>query len=49
MKGSYGLTDVDGRTRLVNYQADKYGFVATVDTNEPGTGREDAANAAYSK
>lgn len=33
VKGSYGLTDVDGRTRLVNYQADKFGFVATVDTN----------------
>ena len=49
VKGSYGLTDTDGRTRLVNYSADKHGFVATVDSNEPGIGREDAANAAYSK
>lgn len=47
VRGSYGLTDVDGRTRLVNYQADKHGFVAAIDTNEPGTGREDAANAIY--
>lgn len=23
VKGSYGLTDIDGRTRLVNYQAGK--------------------------
>lgn len=47
VRGSYGLTDVDGRTRLVNYQADKHGFVAAVDTNEPGTSREDAASAIY--
>jgi hypothetical protein len=47
VRGSYGLTDVDGRTRLVNYQADKHGFVAAIDTNEPGTSREDAASAIY--
>ncbi|XP_077540923.1 uncharacterized protein LOC144153146 [Haemaphysalis longicornis] len=34
--GSYGLTDVDGRVRIVNYVADKYGFRASISSNEPG-------------
>ncbi|XP_023223514.1 cuticle protein 14-like [Centruroides sculpturatus] len=34
--GSYGLTDADGRRRVVSYVADAAGFRAKVDTNEPG-------------
>ncbi|XP_023223484.1 cuticle protein 14-like [Centruroides vittatus] len=34
--GSYGLTDADGRRRVVNYVADAAGFRATINTNEPG-------------
>ncbi|XP_054153722.1 cuticle protein 14-like [Oppia nitens] len=34
--GSYGLTDHDGRHRVVNYVADAHGFRADVKTNEPG-------------
>lgn len=34
--GSYGLRDVDGRVRVVNYVADAQGFRADVRTNEPG-------------
>ncbi|XP_037280708.2 uncharacterized protein LOC119174033 isoform X1 [Rhipicephalus microplus] len=33
--GSYGLRDVDGRVRIVNYVADAQGFRADVQTNEP--------------
>lgn len=36
-KGSYGYTDSYGIYRKVDYIADKYGFRATVSTNEPGT------------
>lgn len=39
--GSYGLKDVDGRYRIVNYVADKDGFRAKIDTNEPGTSNRD--------
>ncbi|KAL1419378.1 hypothetical protein MTO96_005452 [Rhipicephalus appendiculatus] len=35
--GSYGLRDVDGRVRIVNYVADAQGFRADVRTNEPAT------------
>jgi len=41
--GSYLLKDIDGRVRKVNYVADKYGFRASIDTNEPGTGNKDPA------
>ncbi|XP_053207984.1 uncharacterized protein LOC128392030 [Panonychus citri] len=44
LKGSYGIRDVDGRLRIVRYVADEKGFRAKVETNEPGTGSEDAAN-----
>ncbi|GIY48170.1 adult-specific rigid cuticular protein 15.7 [Caerostris extrusa] len=36
-KGSYTITDIDGRARRVDYVADGHGFRATVKTNEPGT------------
>ncbi|KAH6929193.1 hypothetical protein HPB50_024103 [Hyalomma asiaticum] len=43
--GSYGLRDVDGRVRIVNYVADAQGFRADVRTNEPGTdATKDAAS-----
>lgn len=45
--GSYGLMDVDGRKRIVQYSADKNGFVAFIKTNEKGTSDEDAADAYY--
>ncbi|KAI1290375.1 Adult-specific rigid cuticular protein 15.7 [Halotydeus destructor] len=42
--GSYGLQDIDGRWRVVNYVADKvHGFRAKIETNEPGTGNADTA------
>jgi len=34
--GSYGLRDVDGRVRVVNYVADGLGFRAAISSNEPG-------------
>ena len=33
MSGSYGLTDADGRQRIVHYIADAAGFRAQVQTN----------------
>jgi len=36
-RGSYSLTDIDGRARRVDYVADDLGFRATINTNEPGT------------
>lgn len=45
--GSYGLADIDGRKRVVQYSADKNGFVAFIKTNEKGTSDEDAADAYY--
>lgn len=41
--GSYGLVDIDGRSRVVNYVADKLGFRAAIKTNEPGTAPAAAA------
>ncbi|XP_064468543.1 adult-specific rigid cuticular protein 15.7-like [Ornithodoros turicata] len=35
--GSYYLADIDGRSRRVEYVADKLGFRAVIKTNEPGT------------
>ncbi|XP_076373337.1 adult-specific rigid cuticular protein 15.7-like [Tachypleus tridentatus] len=45
--GSYGLSDIDGRVRVVDYVADGYGFRANIRTNEPGTSNQDAADAYY--
>lgn len=45
--GSYGLKLADGRERVVKYVADKGGFRAKIETNEPGTGSVDAADAIY--
>ncbi|CAG2112408.1 unnamed protein product [Medioppia subpectinata] len=43
--GSYGLTDHDGRQRIVNYVADAHGFRASIKTNEPGVdSKEDPAD-----
>jgi len=41
--GSYGLRDIDGRTRIVNYVADAAGFRASIQTNEPGVEPKDPA------
>ncbi|XP_023241999.1 pollen-specific leucine-rich repeat extensin-like protein 1 [Centruroides sculpturatus] len=41
--GSYGLSEADGRHRIVDYVADEYGFRAKVRTNEPGTRSENSA------
>ncbi|XP_022706219.1 adult-specific rigid cuticular protein 15.7-like [Varroa jacobsoni] len=41
--GSYGLVDIDGRSRVVNYVADGLGFRASIKTNEPGTAPAAAA------
>ncbi|XP_064488467.1 fibroin heavy chain-like [Ornithodoros turicata] len=45
--GSYGLTDADGRVRVVKYVADGLGFRASVATNEPGTAPSTPAAAGY--
>lgn len=47
--GSYGLRDVDGRTRIVNYVADAAGFRANIQTNEPGVEPKDSAAALVNK
>ncbi|XP_042911525.1 cuticle protein 14-like [Parasteatoda tepidariorum] len=41
--GSYGFTDARGIKRQVNYVADKAGFRAKVQTNEPGTANQNPA------
>jgi len=46
--GSYYLGDVDGRSRSVQYVADKAGFRAQIKTNEPGTKSSYTAAAHYS-
>jgi len=46
--GSYGLTDADGRVRVVNYVADGHGFRAAIATNEPGTAAQPAASTSIS-
>ncbi|KAH6938198.1 hypothetical protein HPB50_007381 [Hyalomma asiaticum] len=45
--GAYGYRDINGIFRHVNYIADKYGFRAVVNTNEPGTAPMDSADAVY--
>ncbi|XP_040066228.2 adult-specific rigid cuticular protein 15.5 [Ixodes scapularis] len=45
--GSYGLTDADGRVRVVKYVADGHGFRASVHTNEPGTAASHPAAASF--
>ncbi|XP_018497191.1 calphotin-like [Galendromus occidentalis] len=45
--GSYGLRDIDGRYRIVNYVADAAGFRAQVSTNEPGTAPSLTGAASY--
>lgn len=47
VKGSYTITTADGKTRSVNYKADKSGFQANVHTNEPGTETHDPANVSF--
>ncbi|CAL1290256.1 unnamed protein product [Larinioides sclopetarius] len=37
VRGSYSVTDIDGRNRVVDYVAGPEGFVANIRTNEPGT------------
>ncbi|CAM1305456.1 Uncharacterised protein g4056 [Pycnogonum litorale] len=44
-RGSYSLTDADGRVRKVDYVADDYGFRVQIKTNEPGTNGKDSADA----
>jgi len=43
MIGSYGLKDIDGRVRIVNYVADALGYRASIKTNEPGVEPKDPA------
>ncbi|GBM38741.1 Adult-specific rigid cuticular protein 15.7 [Araneus ventricosus] len=45
-KGSYTITDIDGRARRVDYVADAAGFRASIKTNEPGTALSAPAAAA---
>ncbi|CAN7989547.1 unnamed protein product, partial [Ixodes hexagonus] len=47
--GSYGLRDIDGRVRVVNYVADSQGFRADVQTNEPGVLSKDPAGVTISR
>ncbi|CAG2121329.1 unnamed protein product, partial [Medioppia subpectinata] len=48
VQGSYGLQDIDGRMRVVDYWADgKNGFSAKIRSNEPGVGNQDSAYAVY--
>nr|XP_015903800.1 cuticle protein 10.9 isoform X2 [Parasteatoda tepidariorum] len=44
VQGSYTVTDLDGRSRVVEYVADAGGFRAVVKTNEPGTDNSAPAN-----
>jgi hypothetical protein len=47
--GSYGLSDADGRRRIVNYVADAAGYRASISTNEPGTEAKDPAHTSINK
>ncbi|XP_054723860.1 cuticle protein 10.9-like [Uloborus diversus] len=47
VRGSYTVTDIDGRNRVVEYIADAAGFRATVRTNEPGTDNGAPANVIF--
>lgn len=48
-RGSYSLSDVDGRRRVVTYIADVDGFRANVQTNEPGVEPKDPADVLINK
>lgn len=48
-RGSYSLSDADGRRRLVNYVADATGFHATIESNEPGVEPKDPADVLINK
>ncbi|GBN36519.1 hypothetical protein AVEN_92938-2 [Araneus ventricosus] len=47
VKGSYGFTDSSGLYRAVDYVADKLGFRAVVNTNEPGTSEQNPADTVW--
>ncbi|XP_035220713.1 adult-specific rigid cuticular protein 15.7-like [Stegodyphus dumicola] len=47
VQGSYTLTDVDGRNRVVEYTAGPDGFRAIVRTNEPGTDNSSPAGVIF--
>lgn len=47
--GSYGLRDIDGRVRVVNYVADALGYRANIQTNEPGVEPKDPASTLINK
>lgn len=48
-RGSYSLSDADGRRRVVNYIADADGFRASIQTNEPGVEPKDSADVSINK
>lgn len=48
-RGSYSLSEADGRRRLVTYIADNDGFRATIQTNEPGVEPKDPADVLINK
>ncbi|RWS29962.1 cuticle protein 14 isoform b-like protein [Leptotrombidium deliense] len=47
--GSYGLQDIDGRFRVVEYIADDFGFRANIKSNEPGVEPRDPAAVSLNK
>ncbi|XP_035231571.1 cuticle protein 16.8-like [Stegodyphus dumicola] len=47
VKGSYGYLDPLGVYRTVRYTADADGYRAVINTNEPGMGAGNSANAVY--
>lgn len=44
VRGTYTLTDLDGRNRVVEYIADGEGYRASIRTNEPGTDNQSPAD-----
>ncbi|XP_067118628.1 uncharacterized protein [Centruroides vittatus] len=47
VKGSYSLKVKDGISRKVDYTADKGGFEASINTNEPGTKSDNPAHVTF--
>ncbi|KAL1425975.1 hypothetical protein MTO96_018683 [Rhipicephalus appendiculatus] len=47
VSGRYSLSLGDGRTRVVTYVADEFGYRADVVTNEPGTESRPAADTTF--
>ncbi|CAN7989144.1 unnamed protein product, partial [Ixodes hexagonus] len=47
VRGSYTIKTPDGKTRLVDYEADHRGFKAKIHTNEHGTQSHDPANVTF--